>query len=276
MISAEGALEKMQVRMASPQGGDVSYRLMVGDQQLDIQPGQSIHMRFDGAIRCRHCHRPTRKSFQQGYCYPCVTRLAACDLCIVRPERCHYAAGTCREPEWGEQHCMAPHWVYLANSTGVKVGITRASQGAVRWMDQGAVAALPLFEVSSRHYSGLMEVLFAKHVPDKTNWRALLKEDAEPVDLAGCRDRLLVLCAHELDALEQQYPSACKALDVLEYQFAYPVRRYPEKVSSLSLDRQPRIDAEIWGIKGQYLILSSGVLNMRAMTSYMVSVEIDS
>ncbi len=276
MISAEGALEKMRVHMASLHGGVVSYKLVVGDEQLDLQPGQSIRIRFDGAIQCRNCKRPTRKSFQQGYCYPCVTRLAACDLCIVKPERCHYAAGTCREPAWGEQHCMVPHWVYLANSTGIKVGITRASQGATRWMDQGAVAALPVFEVGSRHYSGLLEVLFAEHVPDKTQWRALLKGDAEPVDLIGCRDRLLETCREKIHELEQLFPGACRSLDLPEYHFVYPVLRYPEKVSSLSLDRQNLIHGEIWGIKGQYLLLDSGVLNIRAMTSYMVAVEIDS
>jgi hypothetical protein len=68
-------------------------------------------------------------------------------MCILKPEQCHYEAGTCREPEWGLAQCFKPHYVYLANSSGIKVGITRESQIPIRWIDQGAVQALPIMKV---------------------------------------------------------------------------------------------------------------------------------
>ena len=76
---------------------------------------------------------------------------------MMKPETCHFAKGTCREPQWGEQHCMVPHYVYLANTSGVKVGITRHTQLPTRWIDQGATQALPIFKVNTRYQSGLVE-----------------------------------------------------------------------------------------------------------------------
>ncbi|MFO6382444.1 DUF2797 domain-containing protein, partial [Pseudomonas aeruginosa] len=93
------------------------------------------------------------------------------------------------EPEWGERFCMTDHVVYLANSSGVKVGITRASQIPTRWIDQGARQALPILRVATRQQSGLVEDLLRSQVADRTNWRAMLKGEAEPVDLAAVREQ---------------------------------------------------------------------------------------
>ncbi|MGB5589312.1 MAG: DUF2797 domain-containing protein, partial [Gammaproteobacteria bacterium] len=148
-----GPLRKLGSRHQHP----VDYQLRIAEQELALAPrlGQSFTLRFEGEIRCANCARLTRKSFSQGHCFPCSQRLAACDLCIVRPDRCHFGQGTCREPDWGQTHCMQPHFVYLANTSGLKVGITRAHQGMTRWIDQGASQALPILEASSRHVSGL-------------------------------------------------------------------------------------------------------------------------
>lgn len=144
-LLGQGGLRKMSAQLDAP----VSYAFRLDEQVLPVNPllGQHLRIEFLGAIHCTHCGRKTKKSFAQGYCYPCFTKLAQCDSCIMSPERCHYAAGTCREPAWGEQFCMTDHIVYLANSSGVKVGITRASQVPTRWIDQGASQALPILRV---------------------------------------------------------------------------------------------------------------------------------
>ena len=124
----------------------VGYGLNFVDQDdfpLNPYIGQRLTLKWHGEIKCQHCGRASKKSFSQGYCYPCSQRLAQCDLCVMSPERCHYDKGTCREPAWGEEFCMQSHIVYLANSSGIKVGITRPSQLPTRWLDQGAVQALP-------------------------------------------------------------------------------------------------------------------------------------
>ena len=194
-----GSLRKMVTHLEAP----VAYDLPLGVQRvaLNVYIGKHVAITHTGAIHCIHCGRATRKSFNQGYCYPCFTSLAQCDSCIVKPEQCHYHQGTCREPVWGEQHCMQPHMVYLANSSGIKVGITRASQIPTRWMDQGASQALAVLEARDRYTSGLIEVILKQHVTDRTDWRRMLKGTPEPVNLAEARDTLFDACASELDEL---------------------------------------------------------------------------
>src|SRR5690606_41791180 len=110
-------------------------------------------------IRCQHCNRLTEESYSQRFCPPCMEKVAQCDVCIASPERCHYAQGTCREPAWGEQFCMTDHIVYLANSSGLKVGITRASQIPTRRIEQGASQAFPIQRVATRQEAGMGEDL---------------------------------------------------------------------------------------------------------------------
>lgn len=272
--SYAGHLQKMPVALAAP----VQYQLPLDDARLPLNEliGTPIRIQFSGAIHCVHCGRRSNKSFNQGYCYPCFSKLAQCDSCIVSPEKCHYFEGTCREPEWGDSHCMVDHIVYLANSSGVKVGITRESQLPTRWIDQGAVQALPILRVKTRQQSGLVEDLLRQHVADKTNWRTMLKGDIEPVDLPSVRDGLFERCDAALTALEARF--GIQALQRLEDAGAvdidYPVLRHPAKVTSLNMDKDPVVEGTLLGIKGQYLILDSGVINIRKYTAYHVEVTI--
>ncbi|SIR91290.1 Protein of unknown function [Aquipseudomonas alcaligenes] len=267
-----GSLSKMAVRL----GETAQYAFRLDEQEVPVNPllGKRVRLEFLGAIHCTHCGRKTKKSFSQGYCYPCFTKLAQCDSCIVSPEKCHFDAGTCREPEWGERFCMTDHVVYLANSSGVKVGITRASQIPTRWLDQGASQALPIFRVATRQQSGLVEDLLRTQVADKTNWRALLKGDAVPLDLPAIRDQLLESCAEGIAGLQQRFGlqaiQPVSDADVLEIR--YPVEAYPTKVASHDLEKTPVVEGILRGIKGQYLILDTGVINLRKYTAYQVAV----
>ena len=125
-----GCLDKMEITLGSPGQHSAplaKYRLPLNEQRVDMNAliGQPIRLRYTGTIRCTHCQRKTKKSFNQGYCYPCFTKLAQCDNCIVSPEKCHLHLGTCREPDWAENHCQTDHIIYLANSSGIKIGITK-------------------------------------------------------------------------------------------------------------------------------------------------------
>ncbi|MFC6668845.1 DUF2797 domain-containing protein [Marinobacterium aestuariivivens] len=266
----QGALRKMRVGLDQ---GVAQYELVCGDQTLALNTllGRQVRLRHLGEINCIHCGRKTKKSFNQGYCYPCFTKLAECDSCIVSPEKCHYHLGTCRDPAWGEQYCFQSHIVYLANSSGIKVGITRGTQVPTRWIDQGAVQALPILRVDSRYQSGLVEHLFKAEVADKTNWRKMLKGEVEALDLKAERDRLFDVIAAPLGEVERQFGlQAIQRLDAEELQIDYPVLNYPLKVSSLNLDKTPEVGGQLQGIKGQYLILDSGVINLRKFTAYQV------
>lgn len=272
---ARGTLSKMRSEHVAP----VAYRMPVGDVEIDMNPllGRRIALRFEGAIHCVACGRKTSKSFNQGYCYPCFKSLAACDTCIMSPERCHFEHGTCREPEWGERNCMTPHVVYLANSTGIKAGITRASQVPTRWIDQGAAAAIPFARTATRQQAGFVEVMLKEHVTDRTQWQRLLKGEAEPQDLVAARADLLERCAAPLADLHERFGlQAIQAADDAEpWTMEYPVGEYPAKVKSLALEKLGEVEGELLGIKGQYLILSSGVINVRKYTAHEVEVLSD-
>ena len=184
-----GSIEKMRTKLQAP----VRYELPIGDDAVDMNAlmGETVTLSFTGNIFCVACGRKTKKSFNQGHCFPCLKRLASCDQCIVRPELCHYYEGTCREPQWGESHCLKPHVVYLANSSGLKVGVTRASQIPTRWIDQGASQAIVVFEVSERRIAGLLEATLRQVVADRTDWRRMLKGSPEALDMVRERDRIL-------------------------------------------------------------------------------------
>lgn len=270
---ARGALDKMAARLDAP----VQYALRLGEAQVPVNPliGQPLRLEYLGAIHCSHCGRRTAKSFGQGYCYPCFRKLPQCDSCIVSPEKCHHALGTCRDPAWGERFCMTEHVVYLANSSGVKVGITRASQVPTRWLDQGARQALPILRVATRQQSGLVEDLLRGQVADRTNWRALLKGEAAPVDLPAVREQLFDSCREGLEALQARFGlQAIQPLNDAEpVEICYPVESYPGKIVSLDLDKTPMVEGILQGIKGQYLIFDVGVINIRKYTAYQLAVS---
>jgi hypothetical protein len=262
-----GNTRKLVARHETP----VSYQLELGEHRVDLNAllQEKVSLKATGKINCIHCGRSTSKSFNQGYCYPCFQKLAECDTCVMSPEKCHYDEGTCREPVWGDYFCMQDHIVYLANSSGLKVGITRASQLPTRWIDQGASQGLAVIRTRSRQQAGFCEDMFRQHVTDRTNWRSMLKADVESIDLAAERDRLLAECNAEITALQQRFGiHAVSVLTGVEpVTVSYPVISYPVKINSIDLEKAPA-EGILLGIKGQYLILDTGVVNVRKYTGY--------
>jgi hypothetical protein len=269
-ISVTGHLAKMQVELDQ----QVQYFLPLDDHRepLNALLGKQIRLEYLGDIHCTHCGKRSKKSFSQGYCYPCFTKLPQCDTCIMSPEKCHYEQGTCRDPSWGEEFCFTDHYVYLANSSGVKVGITRGSQIPTRWIDQGATQAMPIFRVKSRYQAGLIEDCLREHVADRTHWQKMLKGNSEAVDLEEIRDSIIAQSEQGISAIEQKF--GLLAIQRLYHQqivdINFPVLEFPEKVKSLNFDKQPIVEGVLQGIKGQYLILDTGVINIRKFTAYNV------
>ena len=278
-----GTLSKMRTLLAGDANSTEStylsdspvteYQLPLGEHSIALNPliGSPVRLQYTGNIFCQNCGKKTKKSFSQGHCYPCFKKLASCDMCIMKPELCHFDAGTCREPEWAEEFCHKPHYVYLANSSGVKVGITRGTQIPTRWIDQGAIQALPIMKVSTRQLSGLVEITLGEHVADKTNWRKMLKNDVQTLDLPAIRDELFETCAEPLNALKEKFgEDAMEWLNETPVDIHSPVKVYPTKVTSFNFDKTPIIEGKLMGIKGQYLLLDTGVLNIRKFSSYEI------
>lgn len=274
------SLSKMKVDLiyeqcstfANTSQASVLYSLILekGSCLLNEYLGKKIAIEFEQQINCIYCKRATKKSFNQGYCFPCFRSLARCDSCIVSPEKCHYHLGTCREPTWGEQHCMQDHVVYLANSSGLKIGITRATQIPTRWIDQGAIQALPIAKVHSRYQAGLLEIICKQYVKDKTNWREMLKSQVEKIDLFQARDSLYSKIKDQIDPNIICWDQDSRAIDI-----SYPAIAgwALQKIVSLDLEKAP-VTGILKGIKGQYLILDTGVINIRKFAGYKVSVSL--
>jgi len=163
---------------------------------------------------------------------------------------------------------LKPHVVYLANSSDVKVGVTRKSQVPTRWIDQGAHEAIAIVEVPNRYLAGITEVALKNFVSDKTNWRKMLTNDVTDVDLVAKKEEL-----------SKYIPDEAKAYyldrNVTETQINFPVNQYPEKVKSLNLLKSTTYTGVLKGIKGQYLIFEDNtVFNIRANEGLVVSIKI--
>ena len=93
-------------------------------------------------------------TFGENFCYNCYWTLPQASQSIFKPELCtaHLNIEE-RDLAWEKNFQLAPHYVYIANSSGIKVGITRKTQGITRWIDQGASQAIILAEVPNRRFS---------------------------------------------------------------------------------------------------------------------------
>ena len=263
-----GILESLNHSIAGD-GRSVLYHFSTKGAEIGLNPliGSEVKLEFSGNIRCIACQRSITKTFQNGYCFPCVKALPETDLCNVKPELCHFAKGTCRDPEWGEDRCFIPHTIYLALSSNIKVGITRSYRVVSRWVEQGAVQALPIAQVFSRKDAGAIEVALKEHVMDKTDWRAMLKgHHPQGIDLRQKRDELYEYFPQDVKHIKLKKESV--------REFAYPVQNHPTKVVSLNLDKTPSVSDRLLGLKGRYLIFESGVLNFNKFSGYELNFSV--
>ncbi len=268
-------LRKMTTILADP----VQYQLSLGEESIQLNRvlGKKISLRFTGEIFCTQCGRKTSKSFQQGFCFPCYRRLLECGLCVIHPEKCRYYEGICQPDDWAHAHCHVPHVVYLANSSGLKVGITRESQLPTRWIDQGASQAIVIMRCKNRRQAGLLEVALKQYINDKTNWRAMLQRKPADQDLSQTYREILAIAEQALEVLQKEYPDEIECLTATNtVNINYPVQQYPEKITALDLTKTAEVSGILLGIKGQYLILDKGVISIRKFAGYSVQFTLPS
>lgn len=261
-----GFLRPLQHQYAHP----ITYYALLDQTQIPLNPllGNKIHITYMGEKACCHCGRKIKKTYNNGYCYRCFKVLPENDLCIVKPNLCHFDQGTCRDDTFGEQYCMQKHYVYLALSSDVKVGITRKENAFRRWMDQGAVSALPIAELPNRKSAGELEIYLSQYVADRTNWRKMLKNVIVPKNLEEVRESLY-------EVIPEKFQTYLLTDEPVQ-QFTYPSLATPEKITALNLDKEPKVTGLLLGIKAQYLILDTGVLNMRRHAGYKVTFAVSS
>lgn len=263
----EGQVLKMDTQLED----EVQYFMKLGTEKFHMNPviGKKIRLSYLDKITCVSCGKQTKKSFGQGFCYPCFMNAPEASPCIIKPELCEAHLGKGRDIEFEERNHNQPHTVYLALSSAIKVGVTRETQVPTRWIDQGASQAILLAETPYRQLAGQIEVLMKDLYTDKTNWQRMLKNEIkEGVDLYDEREESAAF-------LDQNglgdYISDSEEVTSINY----PVLEFPTKVKSMNLDKTPVIEGVLTGIKGQYLMFNAqDVINIRKYSGYHLGLEI--
>ena len=209
-----------------------------------------------------------KKIFRQGYCYDCFSSIPQAGNWVISPElsKAHLDEED-RDLEFEKRSQLVPHIVYLANSSDVKVGVTRKSQIPTRWIDQGAHEAIEIVEVPNRYLAGITEVALKNHVSDKTNWRKMLTNEVLDLDLTEEREKLKGFIPEEA---KDFYLANSKELEI-----KFPVLQFPKKIKTLNLAKNPFYEGVLKGIKAQYLIFEDGtVFNVRGHEGFVVELNV--
>lgn len=264
-MNYEGVLTKMQTENGSP----IQYYLVFENDFLNVNQllDKKITINFL-RYQCLNCELQ-KKIYRQGFCYDCFFEAPQAAAWIINPElsKAHLGIED-RDLEYEKSVQLRPHVVYLANSSSVKVGVTRKTQIPTRWIDQGAHEAIEIVEVPNRYLAGITEIALKDYVSDKTNWRNMLKNDLKDEDLVEWREKLKQYLPTE--ALEYYLENNS------ETNLQFPVLRYPEKPKSLNLEKTPSFEGVLKGIKGQYLIFEDDtVFNVRSNEGYVVSITVN-
>lgn len=264
-MTYEGVLTKMQTEYSNP----IQYYLVFETNFLSVNQllGKLIEINFIG-YKCLNCNK-NKKIFRQGHCYDCFMSSPSVGDWIMKPElsKAHLNIED-RDLEYEKRAQLQPHIVYLALSSEVKVGVTKGTQVPTRWIDQGAIKAIPIVEVPNRYLAGITEVALKNQYADKTNWQKMLKNDVPDVNLFSEKASLKYLIPKEV----QEFYNP---IEENVFELHYPVLEYPTKVTSLNLDKTPNFSGRLTGIKGQYLIFEDGtVFNVRTFEGYVVNIII--
>jgi len=260
----EGVLTKMKTELSET----VQYYLVFEQDFLNLNQvlNKKLSINFL-RYQCLNCGLE-KKVFANGVCYNCFSSLPEMGEWVIRPELSTAHLGQAdRDLDYEQKAQLQPHIVYLANSSNVKVGVTRKSQVPTRWIDQGAHEAIEIVEVPNRYLAGIAEVALKEHVSDKTNWRKMLTNDLRDLDLSQIREDLKQYLPEEV---KEFYLPNSKELEI-----KFPVVDYPAKCKSLNLQKTPFYEGVLKGIKGQYLIFEDGVVfNVRKHEGYEVSLNV--
>lgn len=261
----EGVLKKMQTEIGNP----IQYYMLFDSDFLNINQVLDKNIKIEFIkFQCLNCGND-RPIYRQGFCKSCFFEIPSAGDWIMRPElSTAHLDQEDRDLAYEKKVQLQPHIVYLANSSNVKVGVTRKGQIPTRWIDQGAHEAIEIVEVPNRYLAGITEVALKDYVGDKTNWRTMLTNTVVNENLLEWREKL------KLYIPEEALPYYLE--NKIETQLEFPVLQYPSKVKSLNLSKTPSFKGKLKGIKGQYLIFEDNtVFNVRGSEGYYVGITVN-
>ncbi len=257
-------------KMETENGIPIKYFLMADKDRLCINDYllKKINITFNGKIYCINCGKKIKKTYGQGFCYNCFLTVPEAEECILRPELCRAHEGIARDMEYAKNNCLIEHYVYFASTNLIKVGVTRITQVPTRWIDQGADRAIVFAKTPNRYTAGIIEVALKKIIPDKTNWRSMLTSNNT---IEPNFDQTFKIARN---AIPEPFKKYIAYDNKMIYKLYYPINELHNSIHSINLDKQSVITDILIGIKGQYLIFSSGkVINIRNHTGYEVIIE---
>lgn len=260
----QGVLRKMETEFSKP----IQYYLIFENDFLNMNQLLNKTLTFDFVKnQCLNCTLD-KPIYRQGFCKSCFFDIPQAADWIMKPElSTAHLNKEDRDLEYEKRVQLQPHIVYLANSSNVKVGVTRKTQVPTRWIDQGAHEAIEIVEVPNRYLAGITEVALKNHVGDKTNWRKMLKNDLEDENLMEWRDKLKTFIPDEA----KEYFITTNN----ETHIEFPVLQYPEKPKSLNFGKIKTYKGVLKGIKGQYLIFEDNtVCNIRGNEGFVIKLSI--
>ena len=264
-MTFEGVLTKMESEFSHP----IQYYLIFETDFLNMNQllDKTITIQFI-KYQCLNCGLD-RTLYRQGFCKSCFYEIPQTADWVMRPElSTAHLDKEDRDLIYEKKVQLQPHVVYLANSSNVKVGVTRKSQIPTRWIDQGAHEAIEIVEVPNRYLAGITEVALKDYVSDKTNWRSMLKNEIKDEDLVEWRERL-----------KQYIPNEAKDYFIASNQetnLDFPMHKYPVNPKSLNLVKEQIYTGKLVGIKGQYLIFEDEtVFNIRGNEGLYVGISVN-
>ncbi|MFD0993403.1 DUF2797 domain-containing protein [Tenacibaculum geojense] len=260
-----GVLKKMDTEITEK----VQYYLDMKSDFINVNQLLNKQLTLDFVTyECLNCHLE-KEIYRQGFCKSCFFEIPTAGDWIMKPElsKAHLDIED-RDLTYEKKVQLQPHIVYLANSSDVKVGVTRKTQVPTRWIDQGAHEAIEIVEVPNRYLAGITEVALKEHVADKTNWRTMLKNDIKDENLVEWRERLQAFIPEEA----KEYYIANNS----ETNINFPVEKYPAKPKSLNIVKEQTYTGKLVGIKGQYLIFEDErVFNVRSNEGIVINLTIN-
>lgn len=270
-----GNLRKMSTSSVDQLISSVHYSLIGADvlkemPRLEIAGliGKEVSIKYLNEIHCTATGKIISKAFGDGLSYNAWLNAPSAVESVLRPELSRIHEGIAlRDFAWEQAHHNQPHCVYVSQTSGFKVGVTRSTNRPYRWHDQGAVGAIVIANVPYRQLAGELEVMLKSIMTDKTNYRKMLQPvDADLAALESLREE----CFETLgEAYESFFDDTSEAVA-----FNYPVSWYPEKIKSIRLDKFPEVSGQLIGIKGQYLLFADGsAINIRNHSGYRVLIE---
>lgn len=256
-------------KMTTQYGPTIRYSLPLGMDLLMMNGliGKPLRMTFTGTHKC-FCGQLVPEVYRQNFCRECFFTKPEASPTIMKPELSKAHLGIAeRDLEFEQRLQLQPHLVYLAKTDRIKVGVTRKTQMPYRWMDQGADEATVILEVPNRYLAGVAEVALKDHFTDKTSWQAMLKGATTEESLEEAFALAQASLPEELQQYRKQQPEI--------WSMNYPVEQHPSKVKSMSFKSEgDSWEGELVGIKGQYLITTAGVFNVRSHEGHIVNLEL--